>query len=92
MKFIYPAVFRKTTEGTFEGYFPDLEGCTMTGDTLEEAVEAANEAARNWLEAELQEDDPLLPPISDESDLASEKDITVRNICVTIRFHVGWDE
>ena len=31
MKFIYPAIFSKTTEGTFEARFPDLECCTATG-------------------------------------------------------------
>ena len=25
MKFIYPAVFRKTDKGTYKGFFPDLE-------------------------------------------------------------------
>ena len=25
MKFTYPAVFHKTEQGTYEGYFPDLE-------------------------------------------------------------------
>ena len=34
MKFMYPAVFRKNEDGTYNGYFPDLECCTSTGDTL----------------------------------------------------------
>ena len=45
MKFMYPAVFRKNEDGTYNGYFPDLECCTSTGDTLDEAIENANEAA-----------------------------------------------
>ncbi len=32
MKFIYPAVFHKTEEGHYKGYFPDLECCY--GDPL----------------------------------------------------------
>ena len=36
MKFMYPAVFRKNEDGTYNGYFPDLECCTSTGDTLDE--------------------------------------------------------
>ena len=44
MKFIYPAVFRKTEDGTYEGHFPDLECCYAKGDTLEDAVDNANEA------------------------------------------------
>ena len=43
MKFIYPAVFRKTEKGTYKGYFPDLAECYGEGDTLDEAIEEANE-------------------------------------------------
>ena len=41
MKFIYPAVFRKTDKGTYKGFFPDLEDCFGEGDTLDEAIEEA---------------------------------------------------
>ncbi len=92
MKFIYPAVFKKNEAGTYEGYFPDLEDCVSTGDTLEEAVENANEACNNWISAELLEDDGVLPPVSDISDLKLAPGETARNICVTIRFYEGWDE
>ena len=92
MKFIYPAVFRKTEEGRFEGFFPDLEYCEVTADTLEDAVEKANEAARGWIEAELEEEEPAMPPVSDIEDLILKKNETARSICVTVRFHTGWDE
>ena len=49
MKFIYPAVFHKTEEGHYKGYFPDLECCYGEGETLDEAIESANEAARDWI-------------------------------------------
>ena len=39
MKFIYPAVFRKTDKGTYKGFFPDLEDCFGEGETLDEAIE-----------------------------------------------------
>ena len=42
MKFIYPAVFKKTENGTYHGYFPDLESCYGDGDTLDEAIENWN--------------------------------------------------
>ena len=35
MKFIYPAVFRKTEAGTYRAFFPDLECCYAEGDTLD---------------------------------------------------------
>ena len=53
MKFIYPAVFRKTDKGTYRGFFPDLEDCYGEGDTLDEAIEEANAAAYNWITLEL---------------------------------------
>ena len=51
MKFIYPAVFRKTDKGTYKGFFPDLEDCFGEGETLDEAIEEANAAAYNWMTA-----------------------------------------
>ncbi len=69
MKFIYPAVFKKTENGTYHGYFPDLESCYGDGDTLDEAIKNANAAAYDWITLELAEDEPAMPPISDESDL-----------------------
>ena len=68
MKFIYPAIFSKDADGVFHGYFPDLEDCLSTGETLDEAIENANEAACNWLSVELEEDGHL-PPVSDPADL-----------------------
>ena len=61
MKFIYPAVFRKTDRGTYKGFFPDLAECYGEGETLDEAIEEANEAAYNWISLELDEDDCQLP-------------------------------
>ena len=92
MKFMYPAVFRKNEDGTYNGYFPDLECCTSTGDTLDEAIENANEAAYNWITVELEEDEPNLPYVSDISDIETEEGDIVRNISVNIRFYEGWDE
>ncbi|HJB28151.1 MAG TPA: type II toxin-antitoxin system HicB family antitoxin [Candidatus Blautia faecavium] len=91
MKFIYPAVFRKIEEGKFTGYFPDLECCYAEGETLDDAIEAANEAAYNWISLELEEDGEL-PPISDKSDMDLKEGDIVRNISVNIRFYEGWDE
>ena len=38
MKFIYPAVFRKTDRGTYKGFFPDLAECYGEGETLDELL------------------------------------------------------
>ena len=71
MKFIYPAVFRKNEDGRYKAFFPDLACCEAEGDTLDDAIDNANEAAYNWIYAEVMEDEMDLPPISDESDLGS---------------------
>lgn len=92
MRFIYPAVFHKNEDGIFEGYFPDLECCYAKGDTLDEAVEAANEAAYSWIELELSEEDSMLPPVSDPSDMDLQEGDIVRNISINMRFYEGWDE
>ena len=63
MKFIYPAVFRKTDDGRYKGTFPDLEDCYGEGDTLDEAIENANAAAFDWITLELSEEVPELPAI-----------------------------
>lgn len=92
MKFIYPAVFHKKENGIYEGYFPDLEDCRCEGDTLDEAVENANEAASTWISVELEDPDGQLPPVSDIADLHLGSEEIVRNISVTIRMYEGWDE
>ena len=59
MKFIYPAVFKKKTDGGYAAYFPDLEFCEASGETLDDAIDNANEAARTWITVELEEDEPI---------------------------------
>ncbi len=92
MKFIYPAIFRKTDQNTYEGYFPDLECCRCRGNTLDEAVNAAIAAEREWISAELEEEDAVFPAISDAADLKLGENETLRNIGVNIRMFEGWDE
>ena len=92
MKFIYPAVFHKTEEGHYKGYFPDLECCYGEGETLDEAIESANEAARDWITLELSEDEPMIPYVSDIDDIEVRDGEIIRNISMNIRFYEGWDE
>lgn len=92
MKFIYPAVFRKTETGTYEASFPDLAGCHAHGDTLEDAVEDASEAVLDWISVEMEEETPHFPPVTDIRDIETKENETVRNIAVTYRFYDGWEE
>ena len=92
MKFIYPAVFRKTEKGTVEGFFPDLADCRVEGMDLDDAIDKANDAAYDWISLELSDEFCDLPSVSDESDLDLQEGDVVRNISVNIRFYEGWDE
>lgn len=47
-KYIYPAIFNKHEEG-YIVCFPDLENCYTEGDTLEEAIERAEEVLSHVL-------------------------------------------
>lgn len=92
MVFVYPAVFRKTEEGMYEGSFPDLEGCCGKGATLEDAIEDANGALYDWIYVELTEFEGNLPGRSEHADIQLKEDEEIRNISVNIRFTDGWDE
>ncbi|WP_296831374.1 type II toxin-antitoxin system HicB family antitoxin [Marvinbryantia sp.] len=91
MRFVYPAVFHKTETNTYEGFFPDLDDCHAEGETLDEALDNAIEAARDWITLELEEGN-ILPSISEDDDLTLKEGEFVRNIAVTIRLMDGWDE
>ena len=85
MKFTYPAVFHKTEQGTYEGYFPDLACCYAKGDTLDEALEDAIHSAYDWISLELTEEEPDFPAgIGCGRSRKSEGEIA-RNIAVNIR-------
>ncbi|MEI3244675.1 MAG: type II toxin-antitoxin system HicB family antitoxin [Lachnospiraceae bacterium] len=92
MKFIYPAIIKKTAEGTYRASFPDLACCEATGDSLDDVIEKANEAAVGWLELELSEDEPVLPPVTDKEDIVLEAGELVRDICANVKFYDGWEE
>lgn len=92
MRFIYPAIFKQEPDGHYEGYFPDLDECRSRGDTLDEVLENAREAAADWISLELSEDDGRLPAVSEEDDLVLGEGEFVRFISLTYRFLDGWDE
>lgn len=72
MKLIYPAVFSPLEENP--GYcvtFPDLPGCVTEGNSLEEAIENAEDAASGWVLDEL-EDGKTAPTASKITDIKVE--------------------
>ena len=91
MKFIYPAVFTPAPEG-FVATFPDLTGCTAKGSNLDEAIENAHEAALEWINIELSEDEPMMPGVSEPDEIDLPEGGILRFIAVTYRFYDGYDE
>lgn len=64
----YPILIEAGTVDTAFGVVvPDLQGCFSAGDTLDEAVEAAGEAAATWIDAALDSGAPVPPPSSLEA-------------------------
>jgi len=59
----YPILIEEGTGSTAFGVVvPDLPGCFSAGDTLDEAVEAAKEAAAAWIDAALDRGMPVPAP------------------------------
>ncbi|MDO4614981.1 MAG: type II toxin-antitoxin system HicB family antitoxin [Lachnospiraceae bacterium] len=92
MKFTYPAVIHKNEDGTYKGYFPDLEGTEIEAPTYDDILNLAIETAREWITVELEEDNLDLPAVSDHSDLKLEEGDELHDIAVIIRLYDGWDE
>jgi len=53
-----------TVDTAFGVVVPDLPGCFSAGDTLDEAVEGAKEAAALWIDAALESGQPVPTPSS----------------------------
>jgi predicted RNase H-like HicB family nuclease len=45
-------------------YFPSLYGCNAVGDSLDEAIKNAIEAAEDYIEILIEDDEPLPHPIN----------------------------
>ncbi len=92
MTFIYPVVVTKHDDGSYTGEFPDLKMCYCRGGSLQDCLDDAQQAAYNWIELELTEDDPQMPHVTDIADLTLDKNQEARNIKVHFRMMEGWDE
>lgn len=55
-------------EGGFVVFYPDLPGCITCGETIESAVENAQDAKKAWLEVALEEGIEIHEPNSLEDD------------------------
>lgn len=73
MKLLYPAIFKPLSQ-IASGYcvvFPDLAGCVTQGDSLENAMEMAIDAASGWILTSI-EDGEDIPNPSHHSNIITE--------------------
>lgn len=92
MKFYYPVILTKKEDGSYHGSFPDLAMCEVDGKDEFDVLAKAQEAAYTWIDVEMQEDDPKLPPTTDPKDIEKKPGTDVRMILVNYRLTEGWDE
>lgn len=70
-KLCYPAVFHPEKDGGYSVSFPDLLGCITEGDTLQEAIEMAEDALGIYLYT-LKEDKEELPDATNPAKIRTE--------------------
>jgi predicted RNase H-like HicB family nuclease len=59
--YTYPACFYPADDGITVD-FPDLPGCVTSGNTMEEAIYMAEDAACGWIHSSLEDGKKLPPP------------------------------
>ncbi|QFH70938.1 HicB family protein [Enterobacter sp. E76] len=72
---IYPLFIFKTDSGTYDGYFPDIEGCFFAGDTFEAAIRDAETAFGQHMEV-LTEQGGHVPAPRDPGEYLGDKRLT----------------
>ena len=92
MTFIYPVVLTRREDGSWEGEFPDLTMCRCEGKTLHDVLEDARQQAYTWIDLELQDENPVMPHVTDIEDLDLADGQEVRSVMIHYRFTEGWDE
>lgn len=75
---IYPLFIFKADDGTFDGYFPDIEGCMFAGNNLESALRDAESAFGQHMEV-LTEQSGHVPAPSDPADYLGDERLTMDN-------------
>ena len=93
MIFTYPAVMRLQEDGRYTGYFPDLEQCTFEGGSIDEAIDAAIAAEKDWIEVQMdteEDEEAEMPFVSDHADIPLKDGEFIRDIAAIMHFEVGF--
>src|SRR6266702_1263480 len=62
IKRLYPAVLERGPKGTFGAWFPDFPGCVAGGTSQEKAIERAEDALAQAIDALFEQDRPFPEP------------------------------
>lgn len=82
MKYIYPAVFTPSKDGTkIHARIPDLPGCVTTGHDLQDAIGQITDAASGWLVVAEDEELPI-PVATRQTEITHGKLDTLSMVCV----------
>lgn len=73
MKLVYPACMYEEDDGSYSVEVPDLKGCCTQGNTLQESLEMAQDAALGWILTSI-EDDEEIPQASKIEDIKLENE------------------
>lgn len=73
MKLVYPACFYEEKEGGYSVEIPDLLGCCTQANTLEDAMEMAEDVALGWILTSI-EDEEEIPNPSKIQDIKLERE------------------
>lgn len=57
-------IIKDTQEGGYTASFPELKGCLTCGETLDDAIENAENAKKEWLVAALEENMVIPEPLN----------------------------
>ena len=84
-KYIYPAIFTKEENG-YSVHFPDFESCYTSGDSLQNAMEMANDVLCLTL-YDLEENEKDAPSVSDIKSISFDENSFVSLIsCDTMEY------
>lgn len=62
MKIVYPVCFYEEDDGGYSIDIPDLLGCCTQAETIEEAIEMAQDAALGWIITAIEEGEEIPKP------------------------------
>lgn len=85
MMVTYPAVFTPLEDNSYQAVFPDLEECRAWGPDLEDTIDNAKEALKNWLMVEIEEGGSL-PEQSHIDDIPLGENSFVKYLMVKLTF------